>query len=72
MDRVEFFDPFAAENLSSATSTKRVPPVPAAPRRPIAEPAVPSRGREREMQQLIHDLAVLAAARSTTDKEIKS
>ena len=39
-------------------------PVPTPPRKPLtAALALPSKGLERERQQLIHDLALLAASR---------
>lgn len=62
MERVIFFDPPAVKEPSSLVpSAGRVPlPAPLS-RLPAAFPTLPSKGREREVQQLIHDLAVLAA-----------
>jgi hypothetical protein len=64
MERVIFFDAPVPEARSVGHPVDRTP-VPAPPRKPLraSSVAVPSRGREREVQQLIHDLAVLAATR---------
>lgn len=62
MARVRFIDPFAGKQQSSGGRPDNFRPVPAPPKTPTKKTtAVPSRGREREIQQLIHDLAVLAA-----------
>ena len=60
--RVSFIDPFAAGEPPLATPSTKRPRVPAPPSKPLsASGAVVPRGREREVQQLIYDLAVLAA-----------
>jgi hypothetical protein len=52
-------DPSAGKEPPPST---RRPPVPTPPRRRVVlSQGRPVRGRDREMQQLIHDLAVLAA-----------
>jgi hypothetical protein len=62
MERVEFIDPLAGEERPPVSQRKKLRPVPVPPGKPLkATIAVPSRGREREVQQLIHDLAVLPA-----------
>ena len=62
MEQVSFIDPFAGEQQSSGGRPNNMRPVPAPPKNPAKRTAaVPSRGREREIQQLIHDLSVLAA-----------
>lgn len=63
MKRVIFFDPLEAKQRSAEMSKDRAP-VPTAPSKPpSASRASPFKGREREVQQLINDLAVLAATR---------
>lgn len=65
MNTVEFFDPFATENLSAH-------PVPlpltfeCCVEKTPAYTATPSQRRDREKQRLIHDLALLAANRKAT------
>ena len=62
VERVIFIDPFTADERPSMASSKGPSPVPAPPTKPVpASQFSPSRGREREVQQLIHDLAILAA-----------
>jgi hypothetical protein len=62
MSRVIFHDPFVDEGPFSIEPPTGMTPVPAPPRTPApAARALPSQGREREVQQLIYDLAVLAA-----------
>jgi hypothetical protein len=61
MEPVCFIDPFAAEEVSVAPPD-RLAPGPAPSTKSIPLPSVVfSSGREREVRQLIHDLAVLAA-----------
>jgi hypothetical protein len=67
MEPVCFIDPFAAEEPASVAPPNKPSPVPV----PSTE-AIPlsrvvfSSGREREVRQLIHDLAVLAARQDPT------
>lgn len=62
MVRGSYHDQFADEEPASMAPSARLSPIPAPPRTPIPlAPPMPPRGREREVQQLIHDLAVLAA-----------
>lgn len=60
MTRVLFHDPFVdREPISMEASTDSFP-VPAPARTSVRAPqTLPPQGREREVQQLIHDLAVL-------------
>ncbi|WP_320536684.1 hypothetical protein [Pseudarthrobacter sp. IC2-21] len=61
-----FIDPSGGKELPAAPPPADRNPVPAPPvRKPVPLTQVrPVRGRDREMQQLIHDLAVLAAQHS--------
>ena len=69
MERVRFIDPFAGNPQPSGGRPDNLRPVPAPPNTPAKRTtAVPSRGREREIQQLIHDLAVLAATSKPSAK----
>jgi hypothetical protein len=69
MEPVSFIDPFAAAEPSSGSRPKNLRPLPAPPKKPTKKPmARPSRGRDREVQQLIHDLAVLAATSQLSPK----
>lgn len=66
MEPVCFIDPFAAEESSMAPPAKPSPvPVPSAESIPLSR-VVFSSSREREVRQLIHDLAVLAARQEPT------
>lgn len=66
MEPVCFIDPFAAEEASIAQPDKPSPvPAPSTTSIPLSS-AVFSGGREREMRQLIHDLAVLAGRQGPT------
>lgn len=60
MKRVIFFDPLEVRQLAAESSNDRAP-VPAAPGNSSASRVSPSSGREGDVQQLIHDLAVFAA-----------
>jgi len=62
MARMIFHDPFVDKEPISEESAKDSPPLPG-PSRPAvpASRPLPAQGREREVQQLIYDLAVLAA-----------
>lgn len=68
MEPVVFFDPFAAENLKAHPSSCPAPSNQARPESTPAGQPAPSR-REREVQQLIHDLALLAASRKAPATE---
>ena len=57
MGPIEFF-----ENLPPRNSLRRPSPVSASPKRPPAAQPVRAHGRERERQQLLNDIAVLAAS----------
>lgn len=59
MEPVSFIDPFAAEERVAIARPTGVPRIRAPPLNPRTAQALPSRGREREVQQLSHDLAVL-------------
>lgn len=64
MARVIFHDPFVDKEPISIEPSKGSSPVPGpAPADPAAPKprTLPPQGREREVQQLIYDLAVLAA-----------
>jgi hypothetical protein len=66
MEPVCFIDPFAAEEASMAPPTKPSPvPALSAESIPLSR-VVFSSSREREVRQLIHDLAVLAARQDPT------
>lgn len=61
MERIIFFDPVEVKRHSAEPSEDPAP-VPAAPGKlPSASQVALARCRESEVQQLIHDLAVLAA-----------
>jgi hypothetical protein len=64
MEPVCFIDPFAAEEASMAPPGKPSP-VPSTEFIPLSR-VVFSSSREREVRQLIHDLAVLAARQERT------
>ncbi|MUU69688.1 hypothetical protein [Pseudarthrobacter sp. GA104] len=68
---VVFFDPFAAEHLTTHPSSC---PEPSNQGRPESSPArQPAQSRrEREVQQLIHDLALLAARRKAPATEAEA
>jgi hypothetical protein len=68
MEPVVFFDPFAAANLKAHPSSCPLPSNQAGPESSPAGQPAPSR-REREVQQLIHDLALLAASRKAPATE---
>lgn len=62
MENVSFIDPFAAGDRPAVKPPRDPKPAPEPPKGPAATPpAVPTRGREHEVQRLIRDLAVLAA-----------
>lgn len=67
MEPVRFIDPFATEGPAVvATPDKPAPvPAPSTTSGPLSS-VVFSSGREREVRQLIHDLAVLAAKQDPT------
>lgn len=66
MESVCFIDPFAAEEVSMAPPGKPSPvPAPSTRSIPLSS-VVFSSSREREVRQLIHDLAVLAARQDPT------
>ncbi|VII98721.1 hypothetical protein [Arthrobacter sp. DR-2P] len=62
MGPIEFFDPFSEGNLPVRTSPQRRSRVTTSPKGLSAELPVRSHGRERERQQLLRDLAALAAS----------
>jgi hypothetical protein len=67
MEPVCFIDPFAAEEPASVAPPNRPVPVPAPSTKSIPLSSVVfSSGREREVRQLVHDLAVLAAKQEPT------
>jgi hypothetical protein len=67
MEPVRFIDPFAAEEPASMAPLEKPSPVPAPSAKTVPlPPAVFSSGREREVRQLVHDLAVLAAKQNPT------
>lgn len=66
MGQVCFIDPFAAEEASMAPLAKPSPlPGASTDSMPLSR-VVFSSSREREVRQLIHDLAVLAARQDPT------
>ena len=66
-----FIGPFAVEEPPFIAPSTGLPPVP--PRKPVPMSQVlPTRGREREVQQLIHDLAVLAAKHDPPPVKVSS
>jgi hypothetical protein len=65
-ERMYFLDPLDNGEPPGTAPPKKTSAVPAPPSEtPSAPQAVPSQGREREVQQLIHDLAVLAVKHQT-------
>jgi hypothetical protein len=67
MKPVCFIDPFAAEEPASVAPPDKPAPVPGPSTKSVPLSSVVfSSGREREVQQLIHDLAVLAARQEPT------
>lgn len=67
MEPVCFIDPFAAEEPASVAPPDRPTPIPVPSTQSIPLSSVVfSSGREREVRQLIHDLAVLAARQEPT------
>jgi hypothetical protein len=64
-----FIDPSAGKEPPLTPLSAGQPPIPTPLRKPVPLSQVrPVRGRDREMQQLIHDLAVLAAKH---DQQVK-
>lgn len=61
MEAVTFIDPFATKEPASALPAPKPGPVAGPAGVPPATVLFSSQGREREVQRLIHDLAVLAA-----------
>jgi hypothetical protein len=60
MEPVRFIDPFEVEEPASMTRVPKPTPVHGPPTGPSAALLFSSQGREREVQRLIHDLAILA------------
>lgn len=60
MEPVRFIDPFEVEEPALVTPVPKPAPSPGPPAGPPAALLFSSQGREREMQRLIHDLAILA------------
>lgn len=67
MERLSFIDPFAAEEPPLIAPSMGLPLTLAPPRKPVPTTQVLP-AREREVRQLIHDLAVLAAKHATPIK----
>jgi hypothetical protein len=61
MEPVRFIDPFEVEEPASVAPVPKPSPAPGPPAGPPAALLFSSQGREREVQRLIHDLAILAA-----------
>jgi hypothetical protein len=69
MERISSIDPFAAGKPPSVSTPHKSRPLPEPPKDSAKKSkALPSRGREREMHQLIHDLAVLMATNKPSDQ----
>lgn len=67
VEPVRFIDPFAAEGPAVVERPGKPAPVPAPSTRSVPLSSVVfSSGREREVRQVIHDLAVLAARQDPT------
>jgi hypothetical protein len=67
MEPVRFIDPFAAAESALVAPPDKPTPVPAPSTQSIPLSSVVfSSGREREVRQLIHDLALLAARQDPT------
>ena len=60
MEPVRFIDPFEVEEPASVAAVPKPAPAPGPPAGPSAALLFSSQGREREVQRLIHDLAILA------------
>jgi hypothetical protein len=66
VEPVRFIDPFAAEESALAVPDKAASVPAPSTKSVLLSRVVFSGGREREVRQLVHDLAVLAAGQDPT------
>ena len=64
MEPVKFIHPFEVEEAASVAPVPKPAPVPGPPAGPPAARLFSSQDGEREVQRLIHDLAILATSGS--------